>query len=98
MQGGAALGSDQSTAQVSTAEAQVAMSQASSTTQPATQDPHDQGLVAEPAVSQASTFTGAVSHESPAVTPVKAPQAAKSSGDVRAGDESCALEPEPDKL
>ena len=94
VQGAAAVGPDQPIAQVPTAH--VAMTHVSSTAQPATQDPYDQDSIAEPTVSQASALTESVSHESPAATPVKAPQAAKSSGAVLAGDESCILEP--DKL
>ena len=91
VRGAAALDPERSIGQVPIADAQVAMSQASSTAQPATQDPHDQGSIAEPTVSQVSALTDAVSHESPAVTPVKAPQAAKSSGDFHAGVKSCSL-------
>lgn len=95
VQGAAALGPDQSVEQFPTA--QVAVTHAtSSSAQPAIQDPHDRDSIAESTVSQASALAEAAARESPAVTPVKAPGAAKASGDVCAGVPFCTLEP--DKL
>lgn len=80
---------ERSIAQDPTADVRVPLRQASSAAQPATgMDLHARDLIAESAVSQASALAETVSHESPAVTPVKAPQAAKSSGDFHADHDS----------
>lgn len=81
----APLSPHKSHAQDPIAHVQVPMSRASSAAQPATDmDFHAQDSNAESAVSQSSALAETVSHESPAVTPVKAPPAAKPSGDLGA--------------
>lgn len=84
---------DHSIAQDSTADVQVPLSQAIAAAQPLTGvDLHARDSVAESVGSQAAAVPEAGSHESPAVTLVKAPQAAKSSGDFGGAHKSHILE------